>query len=113
MQHLRRLTSGVLVGAVTMAISTFVALPAQSETRDGATPTHVRQVDSQVEPLAAANCVGYLSGSGYTVTAPRLAACVTGSLPTPTAIPACTVALVLTGVRLGVSATACTLAAIP
>jgi hypothetical protein len=113
MQRFWKLVSVTLVSVATMVVTSFATAPAQAETLDRVTAGHVQLTNSAVEPLAASNCVGFLSGSGFEVTPARLAACVLGTLPIASAVPACIAALVLTGVPLTVSARSCALAAIP
>ena len=113
MERFWKLVSSVLVGVAVVMVTIFAGAPAQAETRQSATAAHVQQVDGQPGTLSAGQCVGYLSATGYTVTTARLTACVAGSVQTPTAIPACTAALVITGVWFRVAAAACGLAAIP
>lgn len=113
MQRFWKPVSTTLVG-VAVAMATFVApASAQAETRPDAAAAHVQQIDTQPGTLSASQCTGYLTATGYSVGAARLTACLTGSLPTATAVPACTAALILTGVWIPVAAAACGLAAIP
>ncbi|MCS7478705.1 hypothetical protein ACFFQW_13220 [Umezawaea endophytica] len=113
MQRFWKLVSAVLVCLAATMVTTFAAAPAQAETRPNATTAHVQQTDTQTEPLTASQCASYLQATGYTVSGARLTACILGSIQTPTAIPACTVALIATGVWFRVAASACALAAIP
>jgi hypothetical protein len=99
MQRFWKLVSVTFIAVVAVMVTFLAAAAAQAESRQGATTTHVQQVDTQAEPLSVGQCTGYLSGSGYTVTATRLAACVAGSIPTPTGIPVCTGMLLAIGVR--------------
>ncbi|HEX6342245.1 hypothetical protein [Umezawaea sp.] len=113
MQRFWKLVSVVLVGLVATMITALAASPAQAEARRDVAAAHVQQVDAHVEPLTASQCVGYLTSTGYSVGGARLTACVLGSVQSPTAIVACTGALVATGVWFRIAAAACALAAIP
>src|SRR5688572_15798265 len=108
-----KLATVTLVGITAVVFNVLAAAPAQSETRGSTPAAHVQQISDRVEPLSITSCINVLIGFGYTPSWPRAVACTIGSIPRPTAVPSCIVAMLATFVSPTVAVLACGSAILP